>query len=96
MWRFDSLNMKSAKDAATEVACIVIEALRLVGRHLCARDLFEEMLCAKVISLHAYKGWFLVSVDKYEGKGLKCLKLDVESCWSHVLKVAGSHEKGLE
>jgi multidrug transporter EmrE-like cation transporter len=39
-------NSKTTEGVAADVAYAVIEALRLLGRHLCAQDLFEEMLCA--------------------------------------------------
>ena len=64
-----SLATKAADGAVTEVACGVVAALCLLGCHLCARELFEEMMCAKVVPPCVSEEWFAVSGINMRGKG---------------------------
>jgi hypothetical protein len=85
----------SAQGVRTEVCCQVIDALRIAARYQCTRDLFEELICAKVSPLWAGQRWFAVTEDKYKDKGLKCSDIDVEAKWKNVLEKAESWKQGL-
>ena len=56
-----------------------VDALRTLSRHQCARDLVEEFVYAKVLTLRANQSWFVVKDDeKYRARGLKGLGLNVK------------------
>ena len=62
-----------------------MDALRILSCHQCARDLVEEFVCAKVVSLRADQAWFAVKDDeRYRRRGLKGLSVNVKQAWSKV------------
>ena len=62
-----------------------VDALRILSRHQCARDLVEEFVCAKVVPLRADQASFVVKDDeRYRGQGLKGLGVNVKEAWLKV------------
>jgi hypothetical protein len=41
-----------------------VDAFRVLSRHQCARDLVEEFVCAKILSLRANLTWFAAKDDE--------------------------------
>ena len=62
-----------------------MDALRILSRHQCACDLVEEFVYAKVVPLRANQAWFTVKDgERYQGRGLKGLGVNVKQAWSKV------------
>jgi len=58
--RVDSVTTDSV---STDGCAMAVDALRILPRHHCARDLVEEFVCAKVLLLEANQAWFVVKDD---------------------------------
>jgi hypothetical protein len=73
--RLDSV---TSEGIMTDACAAVVDALRALSCHLCARDLVEEFVCAKVLPLRADQAWFVVKDDeKYQACSLKGLSVNV-------------------
>jgi len=67
----------ASSEASSTVGCLAaVNAIRILSRQQCGRDLVEEFLCAKVVPLLWDQVWFDVRDDaKYAPWGLKFLKM---------------------
>jgi hypothetical protein len=84
LMRLDSV---TSEGIMTNVCATAVDALRALSRHLCARNLVEEFICAKVLPLRAGQAWFMVKDDeKYRARGLKGLSANVRQAWLKVLQ----------
>lgn len=87
----------SAEAVMTDGCQAAVDALRVLARHQCTRDLVEEFLCAKVGPLKADQRWFVVKEDaRYRDRGLKGLEIDVKKAWSKVLGKGNTHATGVK
>ena len=50
----------TSKGVTTKACAAVVDALRILWHHQCARDLVEEFVCAKIVPLRADQAWFTV------------------------------------
>ena len=63
----------------TDGCAVAVDALRILLRHQCARNLVEEFVYVKVLPLRAKQAWFVVKVDeRYQERGLKGLVMNVK------------------
>lgn len=71
----------ASSEASSTVGCLAaVDAIRILSRQQCGRDLVEEFLCAKVVPLLRDQVWFDVRDDaKYAPWGLKFLKMNLKS-----------------
>ena len=77
--KLSKLDNVIADGVMTDGFAAAIDALRILSRHQCARDLVEEFVCAKVLPLRADQAWFMVKDDeRYREHGLKGLGLNVK------------------
>ena len=67
----------TVEGAVTEASQVVFDAMRDLEQHQCARDVFEEFVCAKVVPLWGAEKWFTISEERYKEKGLKCPDINV-------------------
>lgn len=80
---------------STDGCLAAIDALRALARHQSTWDLVEEFVCVKVLPLRADQQWFAVKDDRYKGKGLKSLEIDVDGAWAKVLGKSKIRPAGL-
>jgi hypothetical protein len=59
--RLDSV---TTEGIMTDGCAIVVDALRTLLRHQCARNLVLEFVCVKVLPLRADQSWFAVKDDE--------------------------------
>lgn len=78
---------------------VAVDALRILSRYQCTRDLVEEFCCARVLPLKADQIWFDVKdEDRYKENGLKGFKglvIDARRPWEEVLGKSKSAREGL-
>ena len=83
--KLSKLESVTSEGVMTDACAATVDALRILSRHQCARDLVEEFVCAKVEPLRADHAWFVVKDDeRYKGRGLKGLGVNVKQAWSKV------------
>lgn len=83
----------SAKAIMIDGFLVVVDALRALARHQCARDLIEEFLCVEVLPLKANQRWFAINDDAlYKDCGIKGLEIDVKKA---CLKVMGKGDTSM-
>ena len=56
--KLSRLDNVTSKAIMTDGCIAVVDALRALSCHQCARDLVEEFLCVKVLPLRANQSWF--------------------------------------
>lgn len=84
--KLSKLDSTTSKGVMTNACAAAVDALRILSRHQCARDLGEEFVCAKILPLRSNQTWMVVNDDeKYRGRGLKGLGVDVKQAWAKVL-----------
>ena len=94
--KLSKIESVTSEGVMTDACATAVDALRIMSRHQCARDLVEEFVCVKVLPLRANQSWFVVKDDeKYRAHGLKGLGMDVKQAWSKVLWKSDTPAAGL-